>query len=57
MNNFLMQTIAFLKYFYLNWNKFIVNYLAISGRANSMHTHYRKEKKTDPSWVEKASVG
>lgn len=43
MNIFLMQTIAFLKYPYLNWNQFIVNYLAMSVRANSMHTHYRKK--------------
>lgn len=42
MYSFLIQTIALLKYLYLNWNQFIVNYIAISVRAN-MHTHYRKK--------------
>lgn len=44
MNIFLMQTTAFLKYPYLNWNQFIVNYLAIRVRAISMHTAIKKKK-------------
>lgn len=45
--SFLIQTIALLKY--LNQNQCIVNYLAISVRAN-MHTHYRKKKLTSCQW-------
>lgn len=40
--SFLIQTTDLLKYLYLNQNQCIVNYLAISVRAN-MHTHYRKK--------------
>lgn len=50
MTSFLIQTIALLKYLYLNWNQFIADYL-----AELTCTHITKGKMTSCQW-QKASV-